>query len=70
MTKKDAICIVKEYVHHYNHVRLHSAIGYISPEVKLDGREGVVFDERDRKLETARKKRAEKRRGARETVLY
>ena len=38
-------------------VRLHSAIGYIAPLDKLEGRETQVFAERDRKLEAARKQR-------------
>lgn len=45
------------YVDHYNHVRLHSAIGYITPFDKLSGREDAIFVERDRKLEEARRKR-------------
>ena len=31
-------------MHHYNHVRLHSAIGYISPKLKLEGKEAEVFN--------------------------
>lgn len=45
------------YVAHYNQVRLHSAIGYITPEAKLAGLDDVIFAERDRKLEEARLKR-------------
>jgi putative transposase len=44
-------------VNHYNTVRLHSAIGYIAPLDKLEGRETQIFAERDRKLEAARKQR-------------
>ena len=53
--------LVASYVEHYNTVRLHSAIGYITPADKLAGLEQVIFDERDRKLEEARARRAEAR---------
>ena len=42
------------FVAHYNQVRLHSALGYITPEAKLAGLESMIFAERDRKLEEAR----------------
>lgn len=48
---------VASYVDHYNQVRLHSAIGYITPADKLAGHEPVIFAERDRKLEEARERR-------------
>lgn len=50
--------LVASYVAHYNTVRLHSAIGYITPADKLAGLEEVIFAERDRKLEEARAGRA------------
>jgi transposase InsO family protein len=53
--------LVASYVEHYNSVRLHSAIGYITPADKLAGLEHVIFAERDRKLEEARARRAEAR---------
>jgi transposase InsO family protein len=53
--------LVASYVEHYNTVRLHSAIGYITPADKLAGLEQVIFAERDRKLEEARARRAEAR---------
>jgi transposase InsO family protein len=31
--------LVGRYVDHYNRVRLHSAIGYVAPLAKLEGRE-------------------------------
>ncbi|MCA8998256.1 MAG: transposase family protein, partial [Planctomycetaceae bacterium] len=48
---------VATYVEHYCQVRLHSAIGYITPADKLNGLQQVIFDERDRKLEEARQRR-------------
>jgi putative transposase len=49
--------LVARYVEHYNHARLHSAIGYVTPADKLNGLAQVIFDERDRKLEEARERR-------------
>lgn len=58
---EDARRIVEEFVEHYNTTRLHSAIGYITPQDKLSGREKEIFAERDRKLSEARERRAVKR---------
>jgi putative transposase len=33
---------------------LHSAIGYVTPKDKLEGREMIIFAERKRKLKQAR----------------
>lgn len=52
----------------YNERRLHSAIGYVTPRVKLEGREQQIFRERDQKLEAARAARAIKRQQARSQV--
>jgi len=46
--------VVASFVVHYNQVRLHSALGYITPADKLAGLEKVIFAQRDRKLEEAR----------------
>jgi len=59
---------VSSYVAHYNEVRLHSAIGYITPADKLAGLEDVIFAERDRKLEEARTRRQQARQAAREVA--
>jgi hypothetical protein len=53
--------LVSEFVEHYNHVRLHSAIGYVTPAAKLAGRETAIFAERDQKLALARERRAARR---------
>jgi putative transposase len=68
LTLEDARRIVARYVEHYNCVRLHSAIGYITPKDKLEGREALIFAERDRKLEQARQRRKEKRQAARQAA--
>ena len=54
------------YVEHYNTVRLHSAIGYITPQAKLEGREKQIFAVRDRTLHDARERRKANRKAAAE----
>ena len=49
------------YVHQYNTERLHSAIGYVTPLDKLNGRAGQIFAERDAKLAQAREARRRNR---------
>jgi putative transposase len=69
LSLEDARRIVTRYVEQYNTERLHSAIGYVTPQTKLDGREKTIFAERDRKLETARERRKEKRQATRQAAL-
>jgi transposase InsO family protein len=57
LTVEDARRLVDGYVTHYNEVRLHSAIGYVTPKDKLEGREAEIFAQRDRKLAEARERR-------------
>lgn len=57
LSLEDAKRIVHDFVDHYNNVRLHSAIGYITPFDKLRGLEQIIFAERDRKLNEAREQR-------------
>ncbi len=53
----DARRIVTGYVEHYNHVRLHSAIGYVTPHDRLHDRHKEIHAQRDRKLVEARERR-------------
>ena len=53
--------VAARYIAYYNTERLHSAIGYITPHARLDGRQEAIFAERDRKLEDARQRRAAQR---------
>lgn len=48
----------------YNNVRLHSAIGYVTPNDMLAGRQAKIHAERDRKLEAARLLRKSRRQQA------
>jgi transposase InsO family protein len=59
---------IASFVAHYNQVRLHSALGYITPADKLNGLEQVIHDERDRKLEEARERRRLARQQQREVA--
>lgn len=54
---EDARRVVGDFVTHYNEVRLHSSLGYITPYDKLAGKAQDIYDNRDRKLEAARLKR-------------
>lgn len=51
--------VVAEFVDHYNLVRLHGAIGYVTPADKLNGRHIQIFQDRKRKLGQARFHRAQ-----------
>jgi len=61
LSLEDARRLVSGYVEYYNTVRLHSAIGYLTPKDKLLGREKEIFEDRDRKLEMAREARKQRR---------
>jgi len=60
LSLQEARELVERYIQHYNENRLHSAIGYVTPMDKLEGRENKIFQQRDKKLEEAREKRSSK----------
>ena len=70
LSLEEARRIVSRYVAHYNDVRLHSAIGYVTPADKLEGREDEIFVARDRKLEDAREQRRLRREALRRSVSH
>jgi transposase InsO family protein len=53
--------VVARYVEHDNTVRLHSALGYVTPQAKLEGRDKEILAERER--------RKQKRQAARQAAL-
>ena len=69
LSVEDARRIVANFVERYNTVRLHSAIGYVTPNDKLEGRAESILAERERKLATAREHRAQMRRSSSEKGL-
>ena len=57
LSKEEAVRLIQQYVDHYNTVRLHSAIGFVTPQDMLAGRQAEIHAARDRKLEEARRQR-------------
>lgn len=64
MTQEGARRLIQQYVDRYNTVRLHSAIGFITPADMLAGRQSEIHAARDRKLEEARQQRQQRRQPA------
>lgn len=56
--------VVETFVAHYNNVRLHSAIGYITPAAMAAGEGPRIWAARDLKLEAARERRRLRRQAA------
>ncbi len=53
----DAYRLVERFVRYYNEVRLHSAIGYVTPKDKLEGRDMDILALREERLSAARARR-------------
>ena len=53
-----------DFVDRYNNTRLHSAIGYITPIDKLQGRAEAIWAQRDTKLAAAKEARRAKRKAS------
>ena len=64
LSPEDARRLIQHYVDHYNQVRLHSAIGFVTPMDMLAGRQAEIHAARDRKLEAARAQRQLRRQQA------
>ena len=61
LNREDARRLIQRYVDRYNTVRLHSAIGFVTPQDMLAGRQAEIHAARDRKLEAARQQRQVRR---------
>jgi transposase InsO family protein len=57
LSLQDARRVVSDFVNEYNRVRLHSGIGYVTPQARLEGRDQQILAERRRKLAAARSAR-------------
>ena len=64
LTPEDGKRLIQRYVDHYNTVRLHSAIGFVTPQDMIEGRQAAIHAARDRKLEEARQQRQLRRQKA------
>ena len=64
LSPEEARHLIHGYVDHYNTVRLHSALGYVTPRDMLAGRQAEIHAARDRKLEEARRQRQLRRQPA------
>ena len=58
---EEAQKLMEGFVAHYNNVRLHSAIGDVTPKDKLDGKEGEIREARDKELAAVRDRRGKRR---------
>lgn len=59
LTIEDAQRIISEYIEYYNRTRLHSAIGFIAPLDKLQGKDIEIIQQRKNKLAKAKARRLE-----------
>lgn len=64
LTHDDGKRITDRYIDYYNTRRLHSSLGYVTPQDWLDGRQTAIYNGRDQKLEQARQVRQQMRRDA------
>jgi putative transposase len=61
LSLEDAKRICRDFIEHYNSLRLHSALGFVTPLDRLQNRHLQIFTDRDKKLESARQTRKLKR---------
>ena len=69
LSLEDARRVVARFVEEYNTRRLHSGIGYVTPQDKLDGRAEAIHAAREAKLAAAREQRRRRRQAEVEAVL-
>lgn len=61
--------MVTRFVQHYNEVRLHGAIGYVTPKDWLEGRAGAIQAQWETRLRLARDVRATVRQATWEAAI-
>ena len=66
---EDGCRLIGEFVKYYNDIRLHSAINYVAPKIKLAGQEQSIFQQREEKLQAARLQRQSLRQSAHDSFL-
>jgi putative transposase len=64
LSLEDAKRLIQQYVDRYNYLRLHRAIGYVTPKDMLAGHQQEIQAERDRKLDAAKEQRKNRRQRA------
>jgi hypothetical protein len=64
LSLEDAKRLIQQYVDRYNYLRLHSAIGCVTPKDMLAGHQQEIQVERDRKLDAAKEQRKNRRQRA------
>jgi putative transposase len=64
LSLEDAKRLIQQYVDRYNYLRLHSAIGYVTPKDMIAGHQQEIQAERDRKLDAAKEQRKNRRQRA------
>jgi transposase InsO family protein len=57
LTVEQAVDVIGKYVTQYNEKRLHSAIGYVAPKDRLEGKDGAIQAARAEKMRLARARR-------------
>jgi len=66
LSLEDSRRIVADFVREYNDIRLHSAIQYVTPRDKLEGKAEAIQASRRRKLVEVRRRRRARRQGEKE----
>jgi len=66
LSKEDASRTIEKFIEYYNHQRLHSSIGYVTPADRLKGNHTEIYKQRDEKLKAARETRAANRKRQRQ----
>lgn len=69
LSLSQAKSLLENYVYHYNHERLHSALDYIAPVDRLEGRHEDIKETRRAKMEAAKNRRVQENKNRRTATL-